>query len=73
MSILELKKLIDQCVFNYSASSTNKFQVPATTNTSIKNKNFILKKGDPKRKVQARTAVADKKFENLQFSLFDSV
>ena len=63
-------------VFNYSSStsSTNKFQVPKTAaNTSIKNLSVILQKSDSKQKLQGRTAVADKIFENLQWSLLDSV
>ena len=63
-------------VFNYSSgtSSTNKFQVPiTTTNTSFKNTGVILQKSDSKHTLQGRTAVADKKFKNLQWSLLDSV
>ena len=63
-------------VFNYSSStySRNKFQVPTiTTNTRIKNTDVILQKSDSKQKVRGRTAVVDKKFKNLQWSLLDSV
>ena len=63
-------------VFNYSSgtSSTNKFQVPiTTTNTSFKNTGVILQKSDSKQTLQGRTAVVDKKFKNLQWSLLDSV
>ena len=50
-----------------STSSTNKFQVPTrTTNTSIKNAGVILQKRDSKQKLRRRTAVVDRKFENLQ-------
>ena len=59
-------------VFNYSSStySRNKFQVPTiTTNTRIKNTGAILQKSDSKQKVRGRTAVVDKKFKNLQWSL----
>ena len=66
-------------VFNYlsSTSSTNKFQVPTTTtNTSVKNTGVILQKSDSNdsnQKLSGRTAVVDTKFENLQWSSFDSV
>ena len=63
-------------IFNYSSStsSTNKYQVPATTtNTSIKNTGVILQESDSKQKLQGRTAVADTKIKNLQWSLLDSV
>ena len=63
-------------VFNYSSStsSTNKFQVPTTTtNTSFKNTGVILQKSDSKQTLQGRTAVVDKKFKNLSWSLLDSV
>ena len=62
--------------FNYSnsTSSKNKFQVPTTTaNTSIKNTEAILQKGNSKQKLQGRTAVVDKKSKNLPWSLLDSV
>ena len=61
-------------VFNYSSStySRNKFQVPTiTTNTRIKNTGAILQKSDSKQKVRGRTAVVDKKFKNLQWSLLE--
>ena len=71
-----INKRIRLIVFNYSTStsSTNKFQVPTTTtNTSIKIKGVILQKSDSKQKLQGRTAVVDKKFKSLQWSLLDSV
>ena len=73
--ILELTKLIGLfIVFNYSRStlSTNKFQAPIT-NTSIKNTGVALQKSHSKQKLQGKTAVVDKKFENWQWSLLDSV
>ena len=51
----------------------NKFQVPTTTSTSTKNTGVILPKSDSKQKLQGITAVVDTKFENLQWSLLDSV
>ena len=63
-------------VFNYSSStsSTNKFQVLITkSNTSIKNTGVAFQKSDSKQKLQGKTAVVDKKFENLQWSFLDLV
>ena len=71
-----INKTNRRIAFNYSnsTSSTNKFQVPTTTaNTSIKNTETILQKGNSKQKLQGRTAVVDKKLKNLPWSLLDSV
>ena len=73
---LRINKTNRLIVSNYSSStsSTNKFQVLTTTaNTSIKNTGVILQKSDSKQKLQGRTALVDKKFENLQWSLLDLV
>ena len=71
-----INKTNRRIAFNYSNSnsSTNKFQVPTTTaNTSIKNTETILQKGNSKQKLQGRTAVVNKKLKNLPWSLLDSV
>ena len=73
---LRINKTNRLIVSNYSSStsSTNKFQVLTTTaNKSIKNTGVILQKSDSKQKLQGRTALVDKKFENLQWSLLDLV
>ena len=40
---------------------------------ALKNTGVILQKSDSKQKLQGKTAVVDAKFENLQWSLLDSV
>ena len=73
---LKINKTNRLIVFNYSSStySTNKFQAPITTaKTGIKNTGVALQKSDSKQKLQGKTAVADKKYENLQCRFLDLV